>query len=811
VRSSFYDSEIKPVIVGGRFGLGSKDTTPADIKAVFDNLKSDSPKNHFTVGITDDVTHTSLTVDKKFRIPLQGSFQCVFFGIGSDGTVGANKQAVKLIGEHTDKFVQAYFSYDSKKSGGLTVSHLRFSDKPIRAEYLVQEADYVACHIPQPFGTFSVNILKYAKDNAILMLNSCVDELETHLSDEFKREAAHKKLRVYCIDAAKIAEKIGLGNRINMIMLCAFFAVTAILPKEEAKKYLKQAVKKSYAKYGKDIEEKNYSAIDIGFEEVKRVDFSLLEKYQNDICDKKTEEQKADEPEFVTQIMRPMQQGQGDDLPVSTFTGMEDGTFPVGTTAYEKRGIGVRVPEWIPKNCIQCNQCSFICPHACIRPFLLTEEEEKSAPKDFETKKAAGMMQMYFRIQVSPMDCTGCGNCADICPSKEKALVMKDFHTQREKQIENWAYAVESVGEKPVNIQRETVKGSQFYRPLLEFSGACAGCGETAYIKLVTQLFGERMMIANATGCSSIWSASAPSMAYTCNSEGKGPAWANSLFEDNAEYGYGMYLGVQQEKRNLENAVKMLAESDIDEKLKQALIFWLEVKENAKESQAAAAEIIKKIHETDKSILAESDRLLLEKIIGLKDYLVKRSQWIVGGDGWAYDIGFGGLDHVLASGEDINVLVFDTEVYSNTGGQASKATHRYAGAKFALDGKKTEKKNLGKMMMTYGNVYVAQIAMGADKNQTVKAITEAQKYNGPSLIIAYAPCISHGIKKGMGKSMANMKEAVETGYWQLYRYNPMLKKEGKNPFIQDSKEPTKEITEFYRGQVRFSNYPDKQG
>lgn len=800
IRNCFYGQKNPPMIIGGRYGLGSKDTTPTQIHAVFEHLKSENPKNHFTVGIVDDVTGMSLPLTDQLPVAKKEMVQCKFWGLGSDGTVGANKQAIKIIGEHTNKYVQAYFSYDSKKSGGLTVSHLRFGDTPIKSTYLVEEADYIACH-NQAFLNCGYDLLHGLKQGGIFVLNCLYEdhELEHRLPKRLLKKLAEKQARFYCINAIKIAEEIGLGNRINMIMQGAFFKLTQIISEEEAKQYLKEAVKKAYGKKGEQIVQKNHEAVEQGFLQIREV---KVQEYWKNFQEK--EKNDKQEPEFVEKIMRPMERAQGDALPVSVFSGMEDGTFPAGTTAYEKRGIAVNVPEWILENCIQCNQCSYICPHACIRPFLLNQEEKQAAPKTFQTKDAVGkgLAGLQFRIQLSPMDCTGCGNCADVCPAKDKALVMKKMDTQAETQVPNWEYAVSKVSYKGDLVAGTTVKDSQFKTPLMEFSGACGGCGETAYIKLVTQLFGDRMMIANATGCSSIWGASAPSMAYTCNHEGKGPAWANSLFEDNAEYGYGMFLGVSQIRDGIKLQMQTLIDKGIAGELKEAFEQWLAVSEDGEQSKKAAAQVCRALEKAGSDALEYQE--LLCSIREKEDYLVKRSQWIVGGDGWAYDIGYGGLDHVMASGEDVNVLVFDTEIYSNTGGQASKSTPTAAIAKFAAAGKRTGKKDLGMMMMTYGNVYVAQVAMGADKNQTIKAILEAERYPGPSIIIAYAPCISHGIKEGMGRSMANMQQAVEAGYWHLYRYNPLLKQEGKNPFTLDSKEPKSDFRQFLMGQVRYA-------
>lgn len=820
VRNSFYGQADAPLVIGGRFGLGSKDTTPAQIKAVFDNLKCAQPKTGFTVGIEDDVTHTSLPAAEKLVTAKSGTVRCKFWGLGSDGTVGANKQAVKIIGEHTDQYVQAYFAYDSKKSGGLTTSHLRFGSHPIKSAYLIDEADYIACH-NQSF-VHSYDLLKGLKRGGTFVLNCLWDagQMEEYLPKKMLHDIAENEIEFYCINAIKIAEEIGLGNRINMIMQGAFFSLADVLPKDQAKQYLKEAVKKAYGKKGDKVIQMNHEAIEHGFTDLVKVDVPAhWKEFQADSIWEESKDTGIEEPKFVSEIMRPMNRQEGDRLPVGAFSGIEDGTFPCGTSAYEKRGVAVNVPEWNEQTCIQCNQCSFICPHACVRPFLLTEEEKAAAPEGFKTQpaKGKGLEKYSFRIQVSTMDCTGCGNCADVCPAKPKALVMKKLGTQTPAEVPNWKYAVSRVSHKGSLFMGQTVKESQFRQPLIEFSGACAGCGEPAYIKLITQLYGERMMIANATGCSSIWGASAPTTAYTCTRDGRGPSWANSLFEDNAEYGYGMYLGVQQIRDGLKENMKKLIQVGVDQPLKEAFEQWIQVCDDGEESVRAAAEVRKLLDQpiSEHSQVSDSPEkaMLLKEIQSRQDYLVKRSIWMIGGDGWAYDIGYGGLDHVLASGEDVNVLVFDTEIYSNTGGQASKSTPAAAVAKFAASGKKCAKKDLGRMMMTYRNVYVAQIAMGADKNQTLKAIREAESYHGPSIIIAYAPCISHGLRCGMGKSMDNMAQAVAAGYWHLYRYNPQRLKEGQNPFTLDSKDPTGDFQEFLMGQVRYSalerQFPDQ--
>jgi pyruvate-ferredoxin/flavodoxin oxidoreductase len=802
VRNAFYESEIKPLVVGGRYGLGSKDVTPGQILAVYDNLKEDKPKNGFTVGIVDDVTFKSLPIAEEIDTTAKGTVACKFWGLGSDGTVGANKSAIKIIGDHTDMYAQAYFAYDSKKSGGITISHLRFGKSPIRSPYLINRADFIACHNQSYVDKYDV--LDGLKVGGTFLLN-CIwneEEIETHLPANMKRFIAKNNINFYTINAIEIAQEIGLGGRINMVMQSAFFKLANIIPLEDAAKYLKKAVVDSYGMKGEKIVNMNNAAIDKGIESAVKINVPESWKEAADNSDTKKEV-----PDFIKDILEPMNRQEGDKLPVSAFVGREDGTFPQGTAAYEKRGIAVNVPEWQIDNCIQCNQCSYVCPHAVIRPFLVNEEEVKNAPEGFRTKKANGgktFEGLNFKIQVSVMDCTGCGNCAQVCPAPNKALIMKPLETQLH-EVNNWDYA-EGLSVKENPMSSENLKGSQFEKPLLEFSGACAGCGETPYAKLVTQLYGDRMMVANATGCSSIWGGSAPSTPYCTNHEGKGPAWANSLFEDNAEYGIGMYLGVKQIRERVADLVKEALTTDLGEELKAALSEWYDNKDNGKASKRATVKLLPLLQ------AAKAGNKVISEIYEKRDYLIKRSQWIFGGDGWAYDIGFGGLDHVLASGEDVNILVFDTEVYSNTGGQSSKATPTSAIAKFASSGKRTKKKDLGMMAMSYGYIYVAQIAMGADKNQTIKAITEAEAYDGPSLIIAYAPCINHGLKTGMGTSQLEEKKAVDCGYWALYRFNPILKDAGKNPFLLDSKDPKTSFREFLMGEVRYSSlqkaYPD---
>jgi len=806
VRSVYYNKENAPIIIGGRYGLGSKDVTPASIKAIYDNLASDNPKDLFTVGINDDVTNTSIPVDESYKLSHQGTINCKFWGLGSDGTVGANKQAIKIIGDNTEKYAQAYFAYDSKKSGGITMSHLRFGDTPIRSTYLIDNADYIACHNQSYVHEY--DLLKGLKKGGTFVLNTIwsEQELESHLPAKMKNYLANNDINFYTVNATKIAQEIGLGNRINMIMQSAFFKLANIIPEEEATNYLKTSINKAYGKKGEKVVNMNYAAVEQGKNALVKI--NIPSSWATAVDDNHVNE---NEPEFIRNILRPVNAQEGDNLPVSAFNGIEDGTFPNGTAAYEKRGIAINVPEWIPENCIQCNQCSYICPHATIRPFLLNEEEVNKAPENFVTKKATGkaFAGLQYKIQVDTMDCTGCGNCADVCPAKEKALVMKPLETQTEVEIPNWEFAVSQVSYKGDLVEGKTVKDSQFKTPLHEFSGACAGCGEPAYIKLATQLFGERMMIANATGCSSIWGGSAPSTPYTINHEGKGPSWANSLFEDNAEFGFGMYLGVKQIRAKLADLMTELLSLEDVSCSKEVFENWLDNKDCGQGSKEASKKVLETIENCSCSGRAKE---LIEEIKQRKDYLVKRSQWILGGDGWAYDIGYGGLDHVLASGEDVNVLVFDTEIYSNTGGQASKSTPVAAMAKFAAAGKRSRKKDLGMMAMSYTNVYVAQVAMGADKNQLIKAMIEAENYDGPSLIIAYAPCISHGLKEGMGRTTANQAQAVACGYWHLYRYNPELKEQGKNPFTLDSKEPTESFRDFLMNQVRYAaiakQYPD---
>ncbi|MFH1936745.1 MAG: pyruvate:ferredoxin (flavodoxin) oxidoreductase [Bacteroidota bacterium] len=796
VRDLFYDREVRPLIIGGRYGLSSKDTTPSQIISVFNNLKLNEPKNHFTIGITDDVTFHSLPLLPEVSIESKDTYSAKFWGIGSDGTVGANKNSIKIIGDNTPKYSQAYFAYDSKKSGGVTVSHLRFGDKPIRSTYLVNTPDFVACHVPAYLEKY--DILKGLKDGGTFLLNSIWDAEETkkRLPDAMKKYLAGHKIRFFIINATVIAGEIGLGNRTNSIMQAAFFKLAKVIPPELAVKEMKKAIKKSYGRKGEEIVKMNNEAIDKGGE-VEEV--QVPAEWARLKISVPKEDPDADP--FIKQIFDPVNSFRGDDVPVSAFVGREDGTFPAGTTVLEKRGIAVNVPLWLPDNCIQCNQCAYVCPHAAIRPFLLNEAEKNSAPEDMVTLKAIGkeLAGLEFRIQVSVLDCTGCGNCVDVCPSKIKSLELQTLDSQMP-ETKRWDFLIDHVTYKTDRADRfKTFKNSQFSQPLFEFSGACSGCGETPYIKLITQLFGERMLVANATGCSSIYGGTAPYSPYRPNTDGKGPAWANSLFEDNAEYGFGMSIGIAQLRKRI--AWKMRAA--IKENMMGAALLavfneWMEGKEDAVLSNEATVRML--------PLLEKETSQLAKEILDLKQYLVKKSIWIIGGDGWAYDIGFGGLDHVIASMEDVNILVLDTEVYSNTGGQSSKATPEGAVAKFAASGKKVRKKDLGAMAMSYGYVYVAQVAMGANNGQLFRAVKEAESYHGPSVIIAYSPCINHGIREGMSQTQEEMDRAVRAGYWHLYRYNPLLGEEGQNPFKLDSKEPEwDKFQEFLDGEVRYTS------
>jgi pyruvate-ferredoxin/flavodoxin oxidoreductase len=795
VRSCYYGKEDAPEIVGGIYGLSSKDTTPSQIMAVFENLSMATPKNDFTIGIVDDVTFKSLPVKEEVSMD-ETTYEAKFYGLGSDGTVSANKNSIKIIGDNTDKYVQAYFAYDSRKSGGFTCSHLRFGDNPIRSTYLVNTPNFVACHVPAYLYLYDVTA--GLKKNGTFLLNSLwpKEEVADHLPDPVKRYFAINNIRLYIINATAIAEEIGLGNRTNTILQSAFFKISNVIPYDLAVEQMKKFIVKSYGKRGEEVVKMNYAAVDRGGEveevEIPR-EWALLQV---------ATESDDDAPEFIRKVVRPMNAQRGYTLPVSAFNGREDGTWETGTTAYEKRGVAVNVPVWIPENCIQCNQCAYVCPHATIRPFVLDEEEVKGVGEGVELLKAQGKQftGMAYRIQVDVLDCTGCGNCVDVCPGKkgETALAMVPLSTQLDNQ-KNWDYMVNNVTSKAHLVDvKLNVKNSQFAKPLFEFSGACSGCGETPYIQLISQLYGDRLMIANATGCSSIYGASAPAIPYTKNEEGKGPAWANSLFEDNAEYGYGFVIAHTSMRNHIRELMLQGLQSDeFTDDQKSLFQQWIDHKEDADESKRVSAQIV--------ASLSSSGNKIARDILSMEKYLAKKSIWVFGGDGWAYDIGFGGLDHVLASGQDINVLVLDTEVYSNTGGQSSKSTPIASVAKFAASGKRIRKKDLGMMATTYGYVYVAQVAMGANQGQYLKALREAESYHGPSLIIAYSPCISHGLKKGMGNAQREQKAAVECGYWHLWRYDPRLEAEGKNPFQLDSKDPDwSKFRDFLMGEVRYT-------
>ena len=782
----------------GRYGLGSKDTTPAQIKAVYENTE----KPRFTIGINDDVTNLSLPEGEALDSAPAGTTACKFWGLGSDGTVGANKNSIKIIGDHTDMYAQAYFAYDSKKSGGVTISHLRFGHTPIKSTYLINRADFVACHNQSYIDKY--DMVSDIKPGGTFLLNTIwdMDGLEKHLPGQVKRYIAQNNIQFYTINGVQLGKETGMGNRINTILQSAFFKLANIIPFEDALKYMKAAAEASYAKKGQDVVEKNWNAIDAGHQKVVKIDVPAAWANAADTQMGMTKQTACNQTltDFVNNIQIPCNAQEGNKLPVSTFKDMADGTFPQGSAAFEKRGIAVEVPEWIPENCIQCNQCAYVCPHAVIRPAAMTEAEISAAPaaiKAVDFKPA--MNGLKYTMTVSTLDCTGCGVCANVCPAKEKALVMKPIDSQMDQQaVFNYATTLDEKAEVAAKFAATTVKGSQFKQPMLEFSGACAGCGETPYAKLITQLFGDRMYIANATGCSSIWGGSAPSTPYTFNKQGKGPAWSNSLFEDNAEYGYGMLLAQKTLRQRVVSKVEALDEKTENAAVKAAIKEFKDTMNDGGTNGAATEKLVAALEacgcDDAKAILKE------------KDFLRKKSQWIFGGDGWAYDIGFSGLDHVIASGENVNIFVFDTEVYSNTGGQSSKATQTGAIAQFAAAGKEVKKKDLAGIAMSYGYVYVAHIAMGANPAQCIKAIAEAEAYDGPSLIIAYAPCINHGIKTGMATAQAEEKKAVEAGYWHLYRYNPALKAEGKNPFALDSKAPnTDEYKNFLMGEVRYNS------
>ncbi len=806
LRGTAFESAL---VVGGRYGLGSKDTTPACIFAVFNNLDADKPIDGFTVGINDDVTNLSLPMEPAPNTAGEGIVACKFWGLGSDGTVGANKNSIKIIGDHTDKYIQAYFAYDSKKSGGITISHLRFGDTPIRSTYYVSHANFVACHNPSYIDKYDITGDLAEGGTFLLNCQWSADELNEKLPAKVKRDIATKNVNFYTIDAITIAREIGLGNRTNTVLQSAFFSLANIIPSADAIEYMKKAAYKSFAKKGEAIVNMNYAAIDAGANAFTKIDVPA--DWATAVDTKKVDKNLEGRPEvvkFVREILEPANAQKGDDLPVSIFHENADGTFPQGTAAYEKRGVAVDVPNWNPDNCIQCNFCSYVCPHATIRPIAMTDAEAEQYP-DFKLVPMTGMAGYKFGITVSALDCLGCQSCVQICPGKkgEKALSMAPIEGQLKYQNAfDASYKYADNKEVLAKFKPETVKGSQFKQPLLEFSGACAGCGETPYAKLITQLFGDRMFIANATGCSSIWGGSAPSMPYTVNKDGHGPAWANSLFEDNAEFGIGMATAMNARRDRLAETVTTLIAIDYtDADIKAAGAEWLAGKDEAESSKDAGAKLLAACKDAIIDGCTCDACTLARKVVEDADLLTKKSMWIFGGDGWAYDIGFGGLDHALASGEDVNIFVFDTEVYSNTGGQASKSTPTGSTAKFAAAGKTMKKKDLAAIAMSYGYVYVAQIAMGADYAQCIKAITEAEKYKGPSLIIGYAPCINHGIKKGLGTSMLETKAAVAAGYWFNFRYNPELAAEGKNPFVLDSKEPTTSYKDFIKSETRYSS------
>ena len=801
VKDVFYGKADAPLIVGGRYGLASKDTTPTQILSVYENLSLPEPKNHFTIGIVDDVTFTSLPPKEELALGGEGIFEAKFYGLGADGTVGANKNSVKIIGDNTDKYCQAYFSYDSKKSGGFTCSHLRFGDTPIRSTYLVNTPNFVACHVQAYLHMYDV--LRGIRQNGTFLLNTIwtAEELVKHLPNNVKRTLAQKNISFYTINATKIAQEIGLGNRTNTILQSAFFRITEVIPVDLAIEQMKKFIVKSYGKKGEDVVNKNYAAVDRGGEYEK----VTVDAAWANLPDDEKAESKA--PEFVENVVKVINAQAGDDLPVSAFSGIEDGTWPAGTAKYEKRGVSAFVPVWNSENCIQCNKCAYVCPHASIRPFVLDEAELAASPykagETLEMKVPAAMKGMHFRMQVDVLDCLGCGNCVDVCPGNKngKALSMSDLESQLG-EAPRWDYCAENVKSKQHLVDiKSNVKNSQFATPLFEFSGACSGCGETPYVKLISQLFGDREMVSNATGCSSIYSGSIPSTPYTTNDKGKGVAWANSLFEDFCEFGLGMTLAVEKMRERLVKLMNRAIEGDsCPAETKELFAAWIADKDNTERSIELEAQITP-------IVKANADKCeICKEIASLSQYLIKKSQWIIGGDGASYDIGFGGLDHVLASGKNVNILVLDTEVYSNTGGQASKATPVGAIAKFAAAGKRVRKKDLGLIASTYGYVYCAQVAMGADQAQTLKAIREAEAYDGPSIIIAYAPCINHGLKAGMGKAQAEEAAAVACGYWHLWRYNPELEAEGKNPFTLDSKEPQWEkFQDFLKGEVRFAS------
>lgn len=784
-------------VLSGRYGLGSKDTTPADIIATYKN----TTKSPFTLGIVDDVTHLSLDREENPNTTPESTISCKFWGLGADGTVGANKNSIKIIGDHTDMYAQAYFDYDSKKSGGVTISHLRFGKDPIKATYLINKANFVACHTPAYVSKY--NMVQDLKDGGTFLLNTSwtAEELDKHLPGQVKKYIADHNIKFYTIDGYKIGKEIGLGGRINTVLQSAFFKLANIIPVEEAVQYMKDAATATYSKKGEDIVKMNHAAIEAGCNAI--VEVQVPAEWANAVAEDLTEKVTGDREDvvkYVNTIQTAINSQTGNDLPVSAFMDYVDGTIPSGSAAYEKRGVAIDVPQWVPENCIQCNFCSYVCPHATIRPLVMDEERAANAPAG-ATLPLTGMPQYQFAITVSALDCTGCGSCAQVCPGKkgQKALVMKPIESQLDAQpLFDYGVEFEAPAEVADKFKETTVKGSQFKRPLMEFSGACAGCGETPYAKLMTQLFGDRMYIANATGCSSIWGGSSPASPYTVNKEGKGPAWANSLFEDNAEFGFGMELAQRALRKRVVESAENLVKVAENNTVKEALEKYLATKDSSGENAIATREMIAALE------ACECDNEDRTNILKNKDFASKKSQWILGGDGWAYDIGFGGVDHVLASNQNVNILVFDTEVYSNTGGQASKATPTGSIAQFAAGGKEVKKKDLAAIAMSYGYVYVAQIAQGADYNQCVKAFVEAESYDGPSLIIAYAPCIAHGIKGGMSNAQLEEKRAVQSGYWNLFRFDPRLEEQGKNPFQLDSKAPTIDFQEFIQSEVRYN-------
>ena len=815
VCAAFYHSRKKPLIIGGRYGLASKDFGPKDVAAVLKNAEQENPLNGFTVGILDDVTNLSLPVGEDFPDTApKGMVNCKFWGLGSDGTVGANKSAVKIIGNHTDKYVQAYFAYDSKKSGGITISHLRFGDSPVRSSYLIHHADYIACHNQAYVGGY--DLLEGIKDNGIFLLNCIWDDTQlcTHLPVAMKKEILEKKIRFYTINAAQLGEELGLGKRINMIMQTAFFALSGIIPQEQAVSYLKQEVQKNYGHQGQQVIDRNYAAIDNAVGQIHKVDTALLEaslsgNEQEQNAQISTGSESLDF--FVNQIMIPMNRQKGDEIPVSAFEGMEDGTFPTGTTQYEKRGIALEVPDWNPDHCLQCNQCSLVCPHGVFRPQLITAKDLEMAPEKVrsQARPAMGYQDKYFYMGFSPLDCTGCGNCLHACPSKGPALEMAPLERRTEEERKSWDWITGRKDEGEIRREKCNLKESQFLPAYFEFSGACAGCGETPYARLITQLYGDRMMVSNSAGCATVWGGSAPAVPYRKDEKGHGPAWGFSLFEDNAEYGLGMCLGYQAVREEIREQLAEILKGISDTRSEGERVELAETIRSWLSGFALSEGTRERADALSRCLYQNRDVCGVEAVYQRKDYLIKRSNWIFGGDGWAYDIGYGGLDHVLSTGEDINVMVFDTEVYSNTGGQSSKSTPKAAIAKFSASGKRGRKKELGMMAMQYGNVYVAQIAMNANPSQALRAIQEAESYPGPSLIIGYAPCINHGIKAGMGCTGKQQKNAVEAGYWNLYRYDPRRKDRGENPFILDSGEPKSDFREFLMSEVRFSSLAKK--